>query len=240
MATSRSRVPTTRKQSPQSSQQPERGTPPPGTIGIVSGDLGRFTEFATSMMRLVRPPDTRIMWVQGLDVTANYNKMIEALEGEWFWIMGDDHIFDPLLLIQLLMHDLDVVVPLCLERQAPFKPVVYSGEDGFQDGFPVFTVAQLPQTGVHEVHAAGTAGMLIRKHVLDALEKPIFRTSGVHQNEDLNLCQKIREAGFKIHCDVDSRLGHIGVFGVFPFWVGDRFGTLLRSGETFIPLYPHE
>ena len=192
------------------------------------------------MMRLVRPPDTRVMWVKGLDVTANYNKIIESLEGEWFWIMGDDHVFDPLILIQLLNHNLDVVVPLCLQRQAPFMPVVYSGEEPREDGMPLFVTAVLPPNGLVEVHAAGTAGMLIRRHVLDAIKRPVFQTSGVHQNEDLNLCQKIREAGFKIHCDVDARLGHIGVFGIFPMWVGDRFGTALESGGTIIPLYPYD
>lgn len=191
-----------------------------------------------SMLKLVRPPDTRIKWVMGLDVTANYNRMIEDLEGEWFWIMGDDHVFDPLILIQLLMLDLDVVVPLCLQRQAPFRPVVYSHEDGTEKGQPVFHVANLPQSGVVEVHAAGTAGMLIRRHVLDALPKPIFQTSGIHQNEDLNLCAKIREAGFKIHCDTDARLGHIGVFGIYPLWVGDRFGMAFQSGDHLLPFYP--
>ena len=190
------------------------------------------------MMRLVRPPDSPVMWVKGLDVTANYNKMIEGLVGEWFWIMGDDHIFDPLLLIQLLNHELDVVVPLCLQRGPPFLPVVYSREELNADGVPEFETALLPPTGVVEVHAAGTAGMLIRKHVLDVLERPVFQTSGFHQNEDLNLCKKIREAGFKIHCDVDARLGHIGVFGIFPLWVGDRFGMALENSGALIPIFP--
>lgn len=221
-------------------------TPPPGTIGIVSGDLGRFTEFAVSMLRLIRPPDTQVIWVKGLDVTANYNRMIsDSLrpQDEWFWIMGDDHMFDPLLLMQLLQHELDVVVPLCLERQAPFKPVTYSGIQGQDpDGHDIFTVARLPHTGVHEIFAAGSAGMLIRRRVLDALERPIFQTSGVHQNEDLNLCHKIREAGFKIHCDVDARLGHIGILGIFPWFVPEqgRWGTVLESGGQLIPLYPYD
>jgi hypothetical protein len=230
-----SRVPPTFKRDP--------ATPPPGTIGIVSGDLGRFTEFAVSMLRLVRPPNTSVMWVKGLDVTDNYNRMVEGMapESEWFWIMGDDHLFDPLILIQLLAHDVDVVVPFCLERQPPFKPVVYSGIQGQdENGFDVYTVANLPQSGLVEVYAAGTAGMLIRRRVLDALERPVFETSGRHQNEDLNLCRKIRDAGFTIHCDVDARLGHIGVFSIFPLWVGDRFGTALENGGTIIPLYPYD
>jgi hypothetical protein len=197
-------------------------------------------------MRLIRPPDTRVNWVIGLDVTANFNRIANEMldsdpDSTALWIMGDDHIFDPLLLIQLMNHDLDVVVPFCLERQAPFKPVVYSGIEGQdENGFDIHTVAKLPHTGVHEVFAAGSAGMLIKRHVLEAIERPIFSTSGLHQNEDLNLCRKIREAGFKIHCDVDARLGHMGIFGIFPLWVGDRFGTALKSADAIIPLYPFD
>jgi hypothetical protein len=78
--------------------------------------------------------------------------------------------------------------------------------------------------------------MLIRRRVLDALERPIFRTSGHYQNEDLNLCAKIREAGFKIHCDVDARLGHIGLMNVVPMWAGDGWGVALETGGQYITL----
>lgn len=183
--------------------------------------------------------DVGIAWGTGSDITGNFNRAIEMMrpQDEWVWIMGDDHVWDEFLLLQLIQHDLDVVVPNVVEKQAPFKPVVYSGIDGKSpEGFDYHVVARLPATGVHEVFAAGSAGMLIRRHVIDALERPVFQTSGHYQNEDLNLCRKIREAGFKIHCDVDARMGHIGLMNVVPMWAGERWGVALETGGKYIAI----
>lgn len=210
-----------------------------GTIGIASNDLSRFTDFSIALLCLVRPEGTAISWMKGMDVAANFNRVVESMEGDWLWIMGDDHNFDPLLLVQLLSHNLDVVVPFCLKKFAPFEPVVYGSETEGDDGVTYYQVADLPRSGVVEVHAAGTAGMLIRKHVLDELPRPVFETSKGMQNEDLVLCQKIRDAGFRIHCDVDARLGHIGLVNVFPMWQGERWGTALELGNGWVtPLFP--
>lgn len=207
---------------------------PPGTIGIISGILARFSEFTVSILNLTKPPGCRITWAQGVNLTTNYNALIDQLEGEWLWLMGDDHVFHPDILIGLLERDVDVVVPLCLKKFAPFEPVVYGHESGpDENGHMLFHEADLPESGMIEIHAAGSAGMLIRRPVLEALaalDRPIFETTDGIQNEDLILCQKIREAGFKIHCDVDQKLGHIGIFGVWPLWQGDGFGTLLGLG----------
>lgn len=215
----------------QQRRQRQRAEPDPaGTIGIVSSELARFTDFAVSMLKLARPPGTRVIWQQGLDVTANFNMIIDGLEGDWLWIMGDDHVFEPHILLQLLARDVDVIVPLCLKKRAPFEPVVYGHEETDEEGVSRYYEAELPRNGVVEVHAAGSAGMLIRKHVLDRIGQPVFETSGVRQDEDLILCRKIREAGFKIYCDVDARLGHIGVFGVYPMWQNGWYGAALDLG----------
>lgn len=201
-----------------------------GTIGISSRFALTYVDFASTLLQLIRPADTRVIWPQGADVTGQFNHIANEMSGDWLWIMGDDHVFHPSILVSLLARNLDVVVPLCLKKQAPFEPVVYSGEEE-RDGKTWYVHANLPPSGLHEIYAAGSAGMLIRKHVLDALPRPIFQTSGHQQDEDLVLCRKIREAGFKIYCDVDQRLGHLGFFGVYPMWQGDRFGTILDMGN---------
>ena len=45
--------------------------------------------------------------------------------------------------------------------------------------------------------------MLVKRHVLEAIGEPYFETFG-KQNEDLEFCRKIRNAGFKIHVDCDA------------------------------------
>lgn len=202
----------------------------PGTVGIISGELTRFADFSIAMMHLQKPEGTKMMWAKGLDVAGNCNRLVKALQGDWLWIMGDDHVFDPTLLMQLVAHELDVVVPLCLKRHAPYEVVVYRDEYLGEDGLIHYRFAELPEKGVHEIHAAGSAGMLIRRHVLEAIDGPVFETSKGMQNEDLLLCAKIRDAGFKIHCDVSARLGHIGTVGVWPMWQGDGWGTALDLG----------
>lgn len=207
-----------------------------GTIGLCTQQLARYTDFWLAYQALVRPATTAYLNMQGMDVTGNFNRMVNEMAGDWLWILGDDHTFAPDILVNLLAHEVDVVVPLVLKKDAPFDPVVYAGEEGHDEatGLTYHRVALLPQTGLHEIYAAGSAGMLIRKHVLDALERPVFETSHGVQNEDLVLCRKVREAGFKIWCDVDQKMGHIGLHTVYPMWDGSRWGSILDFGNGHI------
>lgn len=204
-------------------REPSPDFQPCGTVGVVSQELSRFTNFWLAFQGLVRPATTKFVFPQGMDVNANYNRLIDGFLGDWLWIMGDDHTFLPDTLMRLLAHEVDVVVPLCLKRHAPFDPVVYSGEGEVESetGLARHEVARLPRTGLVEVHAAGSAGMLIRRHVVESLTQPIFETTNGYQNEDLRFCQKVRDAGFKIWCDVDTKIGHIGTFIVQAQWQGD-------------------
>jgi hypothetical protein len=190
-------------------------THPPGCVGIAAQDTGRFTAFTESMSSLQTPPDTHVMWRYGSHIVNGMNYLVDNMVGDWLWIMGDDHTFDPHLLLRLLDHKVDVVVPVCLMRQQPFLPVVR-----VDDGGHVLDLAKLkPSDGLLEIHSAGSAGMLIRKPVLDKL-KAVFPGSVFQENpdvsEDFLLCQRIRELGFTIHCDLGSRLGHLAVVGILP------------------------
>ena len=62
--------------------------------------------------------------------------------------------------------------------------------------------------------------MLIKRRVLEAIDDPWFEPSqdAVGLNEDLNLCRKIREAGFTLWCDPTALLGHISHYTVYPHW----------------------
>jgi hypothetical protein len=41
----------------------------------------------------------------------------------------------------------------------------------------------------------------------------------------------VREAGFRIWCDVDQKMGHIGIHTAYPMWTGDRWGPILDFGN---------
>ena len=197
-----------------------------GTIGVMSGEF-IHADFAISLFHHQAPPGTRLVWPKGVDIVGNMNTMVRKMHGEWLWVMGTDHVMDFDLLQRLLSHDVDVVVPLCLKRSPPYDPVVYShqNEKGEYVGYN-----DLPEHGLVPVHAAGTAGMVIRRHVLDAFEDPVFESHG-GLNEDLTFCAKVRDAGFGIWCDVDAPLGHIGQISVWPRWKDDEWAIDLHLGN---------
>lgn len=192
----------------------------PGIIGIVSGELSRFTDFLSStlLMAAMLPLGTGVRVTKGVDVSGNCNQIVRGLADhhEWVWILGDDHTWSQGTLMRLLAHDVDVVVPHCLKRTPPWAPVAYSHQN--DEGW--YVAADLPEKGLTEVHAAGSAGMLIKRHVLEAIGDPWFRPAPDAEglNEDLYFCQRVREEGFKIYCDPSIPFGHIATHWVMPVW----------------------
>jgi hypothetical protein len=209
-----------------------------GTIGVISSDLARYSDFCLAMSILAKPDDTRIIWTKTTDVVGNCNTICRRMIGEWVWLMGDDHVFNPDILLRLLEHDVDIVVPLVFTRTPPYKPVVMKAPHGFDEhGHLEYEVAWLPESGLHEVYAAGSAGMLIRRHVLEAMADPWFATDGKGLNEDFAFCRRAREAGATIYCDVDVQMGHIAPHTIWPeHRDGGWQPNLILDPQTVVPL----
>ncbi len=213
-----------------------------GLVGIIANDSARYSLFSACVTRLQNPPGTRLEWLIGGDWCGARNTLVEmCLEDghDWLWFMDDDHAFPPNFLMRLLAHDVPLVVPVVLQRVAPFRPCVYLDAQGRGEG-PRAEVIPLPHLdgeGLIEAAGGGTAGMLIRREVLEAVESPWFEYGTV--SEDLLFCDKAREAGFKIHCDLASRLGHITTAVVWPSvrdqeWVVGL--TVGRDLNLFVPI----
>ncbi len=209
-------------------------------IGVTSGELSRFSAFTTSLISVMAtmPPGSGLVWAKGVDVSGNCNQLCRktlAGEYEWLWVMGDDHAFPQDTLVRLIAHDVDVIVPHCLKRYPPWKPVVFSHQN--EDG--AYVVADLPRSGLVEIHAAGSAGMLIRRDVLEAVGDPWFTPSpDAHGlNEDLHFCQKVREAGFRLWCDPEITLGHIALHTVSPEWQDGQWHPAVLHDDTVSMLY---
>ena len=202
-----------------------------GVVGVISGELARYSHFSVAMLHLQLPEGSQLAWDPGANITGQSNKLVEFTRragADWLWIIGDDHVFQPNIVQRLLAHDVDVIVPYCLQRSAPFNPVVYEGlnPDGHHKVY-----LDLPESGLAEIYAAGSAGMLVRRRVLEALPERPFQTTGGHQNEDLEFCARVREAGFKIWCDVDTHLAHVGTMVVWPQHLGEHgWGAVLDIG----------
>ena len=195
----------------------------PGAILVATGDLQRYPGFTISLLHLLRPEKTEVIWSAGLNPAANFNGCIRRMKPyhEWAWIMGDDHVLPPDSLMKLLDRDVDVVVPLCVRRQPPFIPVLFKPQrpDSPLGQFPPVTWEEIPSSGIHEVFVVGSAGMLIKRHVLEAIQDPWFEIGQMatdRGDEDTHFCLKIQEAGFKIHFDTEVVIGHITPICLWP------------------------
>jgi hypothetical protein len=201
---------------------------PPGLFGIVANESARYTVFTGHVLSLVMPNHSRYAIHTGCYVVDSCNKLFDSVaeHEDWVMIMGDDHQFPPELILKLLSlmyrDDLDIIVPVCFKRDFPPTPVLYKYEEvdpalhseyAFKEGEPLALVPinlnDYPNGGLIEVDGAGSAGMVVRKRVMEAMEPPWFRLGVGHWGEDLDFCRRAQELGFKIHADLDMSLGHI-------------------------------
>lgn len=209
----------------------------PGTIALPTAEIGRFSMFMVSLAGTRQPEHTHLSVMASASVTENLNQIIRTLrdEDEWVWILGDDHVWENDCLMRILhaldeTPDADIIVPLVAKRNPPWHLVVFQEAGIYDDGLPRWRPLaweEIPERGVFEIDAAGSAGMLIRRHVLDAVGDPWFESSGgVVLNEDVTFCAKAREHGFRIFATADVTMGHLGIFNVRPLRRNGRWGAL--------------
>jgi hypothetical protein len=204
---------------------------PFGTVALPCGELGRFSAFTYSLANLQLPPGSTKSMAHGLSIPRSLNTILREMKGGWVWFQADDQIFDPELLIRMLDREVDVLVPLIVRHVPPFSPVIFKEQN--EDGeYVPFAYDEIPEEGLFEVYAAGTGGMLVRRHVIEEIGDPWFEFSSheVH-NEDLEFCRKIREAGFTIHADASNTMGHMGLFTIWPVFVNGEWGLRFDLGQ---------
>lgn len=186
---------------------------PPGTIAVPVGALGRYWQLYASLDTLQVPRGTELMFAEGVNVAYNLNKIIREMHGEWLWVMGDDHRFRDDMLMRLLDRQVDIVVPIASRRGTPFQSVLYKYAALDTSSYLTYSWDDLsidyPNGGLAVVDAAGSAGMLIRKHVLDTVKDPWFVWYEEKVSEDVGFCLKARRCGFNIYADLDQTLPHL-------------------------------
>jgi hypothetical protein len=213
----------------------------PGAILVVSGDRTTYPDFAHNVATVKSPPGTRLLWEQagGGDLADARNRLVKkALDGgaEWVWCIDDDHVFTAEVLLRLLRHNQDVVVPLVSQRHYPHGLVMW-------ENFPIpagATDAELlalaygdtrrlnpmgRRRGLVEIGHGGTGGMLIAARVLRALPPRWFQWQtwdGGSGGEDTWFCLTARRAGFRIWCDLETPIGHLTTAAVWPDVVCDE------------------
>lgn len=192
-----------------------------GLVGVVAQETARYSMFGASMTGLELPEGSAVKWRFGHHIADSTNALIQEMydrDMDWLWIMGDDHSFSPQLLDKLLAREVEIVVPLCLMRNPPYRPVAFVST-GNPDESRRLDLNDYPEGGLVKVKTCGSAGMLIRREVFDFVDRPWFeagRAGTAVVGEDLNFCDKARAAGFDIHLDLDLPLGHCTTSVVWP------------------------
>jgi len=166
--------------------------------------------FASSLMGLQLLQDTRVIWMVKTMINAARNNLVkQALSNPNYTHMlmiDDDMTFQQDFAKKLLDHDVDVVGGLAFKRREGYHPCVYRKKDDIY-------VPMVPKI-FQEVDVVGSGGILIKMEVFKKLKFPWFETfydkKGQLWSVDFDFCIKAKKAGFKIFCDPDAEMGHIG------------------------------
>jgi hypothetical protein len=208
------------------------------TIGVISGELLRYSQFTQTLLTAQAPPDTRITWASSCSITGNLNAVTEmALEtgSDYLWILGDDHIIPKPLLMQLLAHAVPIVAPMCVMRAPPYQATVFTRT---ANGLYEFRQLEGGRQGLIEVDACGNAGMLIHRDVLLKMPEPWWEGGKIDPSkltEDLYFCEKARALGFPVYVDTEHNIGHITSVSLWPSWKDDgRLGAKVAVSGNYV------
>jgi len=214
-----------------------------GVIGVPSGEFGRYRVCDASLLGLQTPPGTARLPVFGANIAENRNIISEQavkLGAEWVLYVDDDQVLAPDTLMRLLARDKDIVSGIYLKREMPFVPQMYAQED--QRGWCYPRLLAPFASGLVEVVATGAGCLLVKTKVLEAMEKPHWRLGQITSDgwgDDMNFCHRAREAGFKVWCDLDTRVGHQINGTIWPVRREDgSWDTVLIQGKDAIAQWP--
>ena len=184
----------------------------PGSVVMLSGELGRHVAAQQCLLSLKTPPGTAVeIYAGSVNVPYNRNHIARTFQGDWLLMVDDDQVFASNMLMRLLRHladpRVDIVVPLILRRGYPHDTVLAGPNLG--------KIVVSTERGLIPVFGAGTGCMLIRRRVFDRLAQPWFEHNP-NIGHDMHFCTKAQTAGCGIFCDVDVPVGHIVTMAVWP------------------------
>jgi hypothetical protein len=189
-------------------------THPPGTVGVLSGELTRYAWAMTALRSLQMPPGSQLTWVVGDWVAKAVNRIIASMRPDdaWVCLLTDDNPVPPDMLLRLLDHQLPLVAPLVCLRMPPYHPSLFQQRgDGSFVGLTWQDLAG--HQGLMPVASFGGPGVVIRREVLETIGPPFFENAPhpdgrEEPHEDLYTFAKCRRAGFVPMVDLDLQIGH--------------------------------
>lgn len=139
-------------------------------------------------------------------------KQAQLNNADYLFFIDSDVCFPNHALVRLLSHKLDIVGATYHRRVPPFDVLGRTLTEGPTE----------VKTGLLEMAGLPTGLLLIKMSVFEKIKRPYFRlihteeTEGLPEGdtlgEDYYFCNKMREAGIRMWCDVDLSysVGHVG------------------------------
>lgn len=210
-------------------------------VGLSTGEHIRKADFLPYFLGLEKPKDCMITTVHGQSPAKSRNIIIEqAIEHKCTHVLfvDDDMAYPPDMLIKLLAHNKDVVTGLYLMRSFPHFPVAF--DEAFESGLNKFMYLTPEIEGLVEITNCGLGCVLIKTNVFESMEKPWVRLGEIEKDgwcDDVGFFNRVRQAGFKIYCDTDMRVGHMNAMVLWPNKVGNVWYTEYKNqnGNVLVP-----
>jgi len=184
---------------------------------------------------------------------------------EYLFTINDDEHLPSDALDRLLAHDKDIVIPLgfkwdrdlgpmpCVGVRVGGRPIAEEMADHFEEPQTI-TVTEVPRwiqpvsgyAGLRKCDRIGNSGVLIKRHVIEALPLGAFRLDmpedrlSVTASEDFVWSDAMRAAGFEIWVDCTMKLDHfkqVNLYKVKELMVADRMagqGDAVRAIEKML------
>ena len=231
-----------------------------GLVGVIAAENSRYTSFWTDLHNLETPDGVTLDFAVGGTLGQARNTLVQRFlqtDAGWLCMLDDDHAVDPQFLRRwLYAHETrlnapvrhPIVASLYLMRGAPFAPTLYGaprpGLHKDQMDLGHFSLKDFPTAGVvsqsldgRQVYAAGASGMFVRRDVYEAMPAPWYEL-GQSDNigEDFWFCVKAQRLGIPVQVDLDSRLGHLAPFAIWPDVIDGEWITSIRRGSLGIAI----
>lgn len=189
-------------------------------IGLVTQEYTRRADFYDYLTIMDRPADSLMLFCHDRSPAHGRNVIVdEAIKHNCTHILflDDDMAIPKDGLTKLLSHDVDVVTGLYLSRSYPHQPMIFDVAD--ESGACLYAYLTGDEPRLKEIVNAGLGFCLIKISVFLDLEKPYVRLGELNPEQwcdDIGFFNRVRQAGFKIYCDMECRVGHIGTMIIWP------------------------
>lgn len=211
-------------------------------VGVPTAEFARQAIFYDYFNLLKKPVGTICTFAHGQSPARNRNLIIQqALANDCTHILfiDDDVAFKDDLLERLLAHGKDIVTGLYLMRSFPHQPIIFDKAEA--DGRCLHHYPEAGEKGLIEIVACGLGACLINTNVFRVMEQPWIRLGELekdHWCDDIGFFRRVREHGFKLHCDLDCLVGHMATTTIWPTFDKDMWHVSYDTKGTSAVAFP--